>query len=305
MSRAACATQATISAASASDSATVAARRRSGPRRCRTTGAADRPPHLRVLDDRAGLHEQARRTPQTPPSCRTRPGAAARKALREDLRAGAVKAGVRAVEERRIGRDREQHRQHRPQPVAYGTARRAPVSDMDMQRKGVVAPRNVIEHVLDTVVVLGVDDVLVAKVGPRMRSRGATRRRLGRQENKRRRSSRWSGAAARSTPRPERISISRRISSPAIASPSVESRLRPRFSSKRAASPSSTGSSSANSSSRATVKSVEASRAVRRCQGRVPRRASGQVEVPRVKTGRRPGWSGTVTSGGTCRRASE
>ena len=84
------------------------------------------------------------------------------------------------------------------------------------------------------------------------------------QRNRRRRA-RWAAiAAARSSPRPERISISDAISSPATESHSTgSSAAASRSSSNRAVRPRSTASSSANSSSMPTVKSVDASKAAR------------------------------------------
>src|SRR6185312_15049013 len=82
--------------------------------------------------------------------------------------------GVPAVEKRGAGRDRQQHRQDGTQAVAHA---HGPVgsadADVDVQRERVVAPGHVLEPVLDTVVVVGVDDVLAAVVGERMRSGGA------------------------------------------------------------------------------------------------------------------------------------
>ena len=80
--------------------------------------------------------------------------------------------------------------------------------------------------------------------------------------NRRERASRCLAvASAKVSPRPERISISERISSPATASASTGSSwARPRSSSKRWSSESVLGSRIANSSSSPTVKSVEASK---------------------------------------------
>src|SRR5664279_487232 len=103
----------------------------------------------------------------------------------------------------------------------------------------------------------------------------------------RRRRSCWEVMAApRSSPRPERISISEEMSSPAIAVASAGSDWAPsRSASKRGTSPRPSGSRSANSSSRPTVRSVEASKAARALSRSMstatPR--SGQVEVERVE----------------------
>src|SRR5829696_276165 len=103
--------------------------------------------------------------------------------------------------------------------------------------------------------------------------------------NRRARASRClSSASAKFSPRPERISISERISSPATASASTGSAIAAeRSSSKRWSSERVTGSRMANSSSIPTVKSVEASntsltRGMSSMAG-----VSGQVEVERVE----------------------
>ena len=71
--------------------------------------------------------------------------------------------GVDPVDVRRVGRDRQQQRQHRPQPVAdLDRAVGALDADVDLQRERVVAPGDVLEPVLDAVVVRRVDDVLLA-----------------------------------------------------------------------------------------------------------------------------------------------
>ncbi len=82
-----------------------------------------------------------------------------------------MQAGVAALEERRVGGDREQQRQHRPQPVA-DLDRTVGAADPDVHVHGerVVAPGHVLQPVLDPVVVVGVDDVLLAVVGPRVRA---------------------------------------------------------------------------------------------------------------------------------------
>ncbi len=97
----------------------------------------------------------------------------------------------------------------------------------------------------------------VVPVAPSSAPRSAAR------ANRRTRASRWrSVASAKVSPRPERISISERISSPATESDSTGSASdAARSSSKRWSSASVSGSRIANSSSIPTVKSVEASNA--------------------------------------------
>ena len=86
---------------------------------------------------------------------------------------------VTAIEIRRVRGDREQQRQHRPQAVA--DANRAvdvAHAQVHVQAEGVVPPSHVFQALLDAAVVLGVDDRLLAVVGPRMRSSGAQRHAL-------------------------------------------------------------------------------------------------------------------------------
>ena len=84
---------------------------------------------------------------------------------------------VEPVDERRVaprspaaagstGRSRS-HDAHRAVGVAH--------ADVDVQRERVVAPGDVLEPVLDAAVVLGVDDLLLAVVGPRVRAGRAER----------------------------------------------------------------------------------------------------------------------------------
>ena len=80
----------------------------------------------------------------------------------------------------RVGGDRQQQRQHRAQPVA--DAHRAvdvAHADVDVQAEGVVAPGDVLQPLLDAAVVLGVDDRLLAVVGPGMGPGGAERGAVG------------------------------------------------------------------------------------------------------------------------------
>ena len=109
-----------------------------------------------------------------------------------------------AVDERRVGRDRQQRRQHRAQPVADAhRAVGAAHADVDVQRERVVAPRDVLQAVLHAPVVLGVDDALLAVVGPRV---GAGRRRArspcaAASANRRPRASRWRAPRVVRSPR--------------------------------------------------------------------------------------------------------
>src|SRR3954468_6750609 len=100
--------------------------------------------------------------------------------------------------------------------------------------------------------------------------------------NRRRRASRCSLSACwRSSPRPERISISEEISSPAIASLRTSSRRPPsRMSSNFGTRSSVCGSTRPHSSSIPTVRSWEASKTSRAASRSM---ASGQVEVERVQ----------------------
>ena len=251
---------------------------------------SDRPPHLGVLDDRAGRDQELDVVRERGPAAKRVWHAAARKALGERLRAGAVQPGVAAVEEWRVGRDRQQHRQHRPQPVAdEHRAVGAVDPDVDVQRERVVAPRDVLQSLLDAAVVLGLDDVLVAVVRPRMGAGRAERDvLLGRE---------------REQPPPQ-LALSRlrsgevgpaagadldlggdQLAGDRLGEQLGSARAAARSSSKRGTSPSPTGSSSANSSSSPTVKSVEASKAARamsRSSSTTGCR-SGQVEVQRVE----------------------
>ena len=137
---------------------------------------ADRPPDLRALDDRSGGDEELEVLAIFPPRAVGVGHAAARERLGERLRARGVEAAVAAFEERRVGADRQQRGQHRPQPVAGAhRAVGAVDADVDVQREGVVAPRHVLEAVDDAAVVLGVDVLLLAVVGPGMRAGRAER----------------------------------------------------------------------------------------------------------------------------------
>ena len=103
----------------------------------------------------------------------------------ERLGARRVQPGVAPVDERRVGRDRQQQRQHRSQAVAHLHGAVGPAhADVDVHREGVVAPGDVLQPVDDAPVVLGVDVALLAVVGPRMGAgraeRDAARRRRAR-----------------------------------------------------------------------------------------------------------------------------
>ena len=88
-----------------------------------------------------------------------------------------MQARVAAVEERRVGRHRQQLGQDRAQPVAH---RDRPVGPPDphvhVQAEGVVAPGHVAQVVLQPAVVLGVDDALVLPPAPGMGARGRQQR---------------------------------------------------------------------------------------------------------------------------------
>src|ERR671921_252481 len=103
--------------------------------------------------------------------------------------------------------------------------------------------------------------------------------------NSRTRASRWrSIASSKLSPRPERISISDLISSPATDSASTGSAPEASFSSsKRWSSESVRGSRIANSSSIPTVKSVEASKTSLTRRMSSMKGPSGEVEVQRVE----------------------
>ena len=169
--------QAPISAPGRTTPRRWSARRRSAPRPCRTVVRAHAPPQLRRLDDGPGPLEEARRSRRRCASRRTLGDAAAWEGTGEDLGADRVQAGVAAVEEGRVGGDREQQRQQLAQPVADGDR---PVgaahAHVDMQAPGVVALGDVAEFVAQAVVVRGVDDRLVEVAGPGMGARGAQRK---------------------------------------------------------------------------------------------------------------------------------
>ena len=132
------------------------------------------PPELRELDDRAGADEQVDVLGPRAPRPEGVGDAAARERLGEDLGARGVQARVALVDVGRVGADREQRGQDRPQPVAHADrAVGAADADVDVDGERVVAPRHVLEPVLDALVVLRVDDVLLAVVAQRVRARRA------------------------------------------------------------------------------------------------------------------------------------
>ena len=99
-------------------------------------------------------------------------------------------------------------------------------ADVHVQAERVVAPRDVFQALLDAAVVLGVDDRLLAVVGPRMRAgraqRGAVRVREARTGPGGARAVARARRAGRA-PAPEMISISEEISSPVMCSCSTRS----------------------------------------------------------------------------------
>ena len=188
----------------------------------------------------------------------------------------------------RTGRSRSQTR-HRAVDVAD--------ADVDVQRERVVAPRDVLQPLDDPAVVLGVDVGLLAVVGPRVRPGRAERDAVGGDEARTAGCARRAGLAIaswKSSPRPERISISDSISSPAMACASTGSLASAalRSSSKRGTRSSVSGSRIANSSSIPTVKSVEAAKAPgtlsRSMAIREAAPTSGRSTARRA--GRRRGW---------------
>ena len=80
-----------------------------------------------------------------------------------------MQPAVAAVEKRGVRGDRQQQRQHRSQAIdrAHGPVD-VPHAHVHVQAEGVVAPCDVLQPVLHPTVVLGVDDRLLAVVGPRM-----------------------------------------------------------------------------------------------------------------------------------------
>ena len=222
-SRAACATQATISALSASDSAAVvcASQMRTSTVPKERCGRIDHHTCVYSMIE-LGADRGSRRSRGRPPRSRRRRGSPQRgKHFVKVCDARRVQPAVARVEVRRVGADAEQQREHRAQPVAdaHGAVDVAH-ADVDVQRERVVAPRDVLQAVDDAAVVLGVDVVLLAVVGPRVGAGRAERdpARLGEREQP---AAGVALAAQRVVRRPRRGPSGSRsrseISSPAIA----------------------------------------------------------------------------------------
>ena len=201
--------------------------------------------------------------------------ATAREALREDLRPRGMQAGVAPVEERRVRRDRQQVGQQCAQVVAHGDrAVGAAHAHVNVEREGVVAPRDVLEPLLAAAVVLGVDDPLLLPRAPRMRAGGGQADALRRPRagtDASRASCCCATASAKVAPLPDLISISDAISSPVIDSASGGSASAAAWSSSnRFARSSVSGSRIWNSSSIPTVKSSDSSKTSRaRCMSSI------------------------------------
>ena len=219
-SRAACAMHATISDASASDSGAVAC-----TSQIRTSTVpklkCGRTDHHTWVNSTIELRAQQELdvvaiAPQPPNASGTpqRGKLLVKLCVRAECR-----PAVAAVEVRRVRRDREQQRQHRAQPVAdaHGAVE-VTDAEMDVQAERVVAPRDVLQPLLDAAVVLGVDDRLLAVVRPGMRAGGAERDALrsGEREQPPAVLALARERVARSPPTPEMISISEEISSPVM-----------------------------------------------------------------------------------------
>ncbi len=199
-SRVACAMQATISEASASDSCAVAC---TSQMRTSTVPKlkCGRTDHQTCVNSTIELraHEELDVLAIGRPAAERVGHAAAREALGEALRARRVQTAVAPVEVGRVGRDREQQRQHRAQAVADADrAVDVAHADVHVQAERVVAPGDVLQPLLDAAVVLGVDDRLLAVVGPRVRAGCAERDAAGASAsaNRRLRRSRWRASAS-------------------------------------------------------------------------------------------------------------
>ena len=249
------------------------ARHRSAPRRSRSGVRPHRPPDLRVLDDRARVEQELDVLSVRRPAAVGVGNAAAREALGEGLGAHRVQPRVPAVKERRVGANGEQQRQHRAQAVADPhRAVGAAHADVHVQGERVVAPSDVVEALVDPSVVLGVDDVLLAVVGPRMRAGGAER------DAARRRRARTGAGGGRAggrgvvqvlTPPGADLDLGRdQLAGDRIGEDGVVSAAASRSSSKRGTRSSVRGSRTANSSSRPTVRSVDAANSSSACRGR-------------------------------------
>ena len=130
---------------------------------------AHRPPHLGELDDGVGAHEELDVLPVGAPAAERVGDPAAGKVAREALCAGRMQTGVAPVEVGGVGGHGEQLGKHRSQAIAHAY-RAVDVAnpDVDVETEGVVAPGHILQALLDAAVVLGVDDRLLAVVGPRM-----------------------------------------------------------------------------------------------------------------------------------------
>ena len=268
------ATQATISAASASDSRAVRLRvadpHLDGAER---EVRAHRPPDLRVLDDRVGRDRGARGSRGRPPSRRRRRG-------RRSAGSTCVKICVRAEcrpvsrpsrngEFALSGQQQRQHGRSRSQD-AHGAVDVAD-ADVDVQREGVVAPRDVLQPVDDAAVVLGVDVGLLAVVGPRVRAGRAER------------------DAARGGEReqaPARLALAGERVGEVLAAPGADLDLARRSARRRStrAAASSACAASRSSSKRGTSSSVSGSRIAN--SSSMPDRAVGRGREGRRRPGR-------------------
>jgi hypothetical protein len=168
---------AVISEASASDSRAVVC---ASHMRAEAEVRPDRPPDLRELDDRVGPLEELDVFAVGRPAAERIGNAAAWEALGEALRARRMQPAVATVQKRGVRGDRQEQRQHRAQAVARAhRAIEVAHAQVHVQAEGVVAPRDVLQALLDTAVVLGVDDRLLAIVRPGMGSGGSQRDPLG------------------------------------------------------------------------------------------------------------------------------
>ena len=259
--------------------AAASGRRRCAPRRCRTRGAGG--PTTRPACTRRSSPCRTRKldvVARRPPSRRTASGTPQRGKLLVKICVRAeCRPRVAAVEERRVGGDR---RAAAAAPAAAGrrraTARSAPrTPTCTCSAEGVVAPRDVLQAVLDAAVVLGVDDRAARGSRPTdgCRSRRARRPCASASANSRVAALALAARARRrrSSPRPERISISEEISSPAIDSASTGSSRGgvAQLLEARARARASPGRGSRTPPRCPTVKSVEASKTL----------AAGEVEV--------------------------
>ena len=214
-SRAACSTQATIRPRQRLGSRPPSAgRRRCAPRRCRrrsaggpTTRPACTRRSSRVRDEELDVVAVGRPRAVGVGHAAAREAACVKVCVRAECRPESSPSrngelALTASSSGSTGRSRSQ--------TPHGAVGVAD-ADVDVQREGVVAPGDVLQPVDDAAVVLGVDVRLLAVVGPRMRAGRAERDavRRGEREQPARARSRWrASASARSSPRPERISIS-------------------------------------------------------------------------------------------------